>query len=320
MIFRKFLNIFKVPVDIILSILILPSSIILFFFRKIGGHKFKISKYILKKIGVFPIIKNYYEPRFDFDYLKFKLDSKRNLPGINFNISNQLSFLKSLKYTDELKKLDLTKNTANYGFHLKNNFFEAGDAEIYYQMIRHFKPKKILEIGSGFSSLLALEAIKKNLDEDKTVTNLICVEPYENKWLEKKGADVLRKKIENVNKEQIFILEENDILFIDSSHVIKPQGDILKIFLEILPLLKKGTIIHIHDIFSPRDYPEKWLKEENRFYNEQYLLEAIMEYSDRYKILLSLNYLKNDHFNEFKKFSPYIKNDSQPSSLYLKIN
>ena len=316
---KKILNFFKIPVDLILSILIIPASYVMLFFRFIGGHKFKMSRTILKKIGVFPIIKNYYEPIFDFDNLKNNLNSKRYLPGINFNTQQQIEFLKKLEYFDELKNLNLTKNTQNYNFSIKNNFFEEGDAEIYYSIIRYLKPKSIIEIGSGHSSLIALEAIDKNFKADQIKSELLCVEPYENSWLEKKGINVIRKRIEDVQDDLIINLRKNDILFIDSSHVIKPQGDILKIFLELLPKLNKGVIIHIHDIFSPRDYPSKWLKEENRFYNEQYLFETIMDHSTRYKILLSLNLLKNDFFEDLKKNCPYLNENSNPSSVYLEV-
>ena len=130
--FRNILNLFKFPVDIILSILIIPASYLMLFFRFIGGHKLKISKNILKKIGVFPITKNYYEPIFDFDNLKNDLSYKRNLPGINFNIEYQIKFLKNLNYFNELKELNLSILSPKYNFNINNNFFEAGDAEIYY--------------------------------------------------------------------------------------------------------------------------------------------------------------------------------------------
>lgn len=315
----KFLNYFKNPVDILLSFAIIPSSLILYFFRYFGGHKFRFSKFILKKIGIFPIIKNYYEPVFDFDNLKYDLNSKRNLPGINMNISEQIKLLNNLIHYNELKELKLNELSSNSKFNIKNNFFEGGDVDIYYQIIRYFKPKKIIEIGSGYSSLIALEAIKNNKNKENFVTNIICIEPFENKWLEKTGVKVIREKVENVKEDLLTSLKKNDILFVDSSHVIKPQGDLLKIFLEILPKLEKGVLVHIHDIFTPRDYPSKWLKEENRFYNEQYLFEAIMGHSSRYKIICSLNYLKNDYYNDLKKICPYLDKNSEPASMYLQI-
>ena len=315
----KILNYFKTPIDIILSILIIPCSLILFLFRYFGGHKFKLSKFILKKIGVFPIIKNYYEPVFDFDNLKYSLNAKRNLSSIDLNIDEQLKLLNKFNYYDELKELNFNLPTNSSKFYIKNNFFEGGDADIYYQIIRYLKPKKIIEIGSGYSSLVALQAIKSNLHKENFISNILCIEPYENKWLEDSGIDVIRDKVENIDENLIINLEKNDVLFIDSSHVIKPQGDILKIFLEILPKLKKGVLVHIHDIFTPRDYPSRWLKDENRFYNEQYLFEALMSHSSRYKIICSLNYLKNDFYGDLKKVCPYLNENSEPKSIYIEI-
>lgn len=289
-------------------------------FRKIGGHKLFLSKSILKKVGIFPLTSNYYEPSFNFDNLKKNLSEKRNLPGINFNIENQIKNLKQLDYKKELENLNLKNNSPNFNFNIDNNFFEAGDAEIYYQMIRYHKPKKIIEIGSGQSSLIAMEAINNNKQIDNFITELTCIEPFENKWLEKNDIRVIRKKVEEIDTDIFTDLSKGDILFIDSSHVIKPQGDIVKIFLEILPKLKSGVIIHIHDIFSPRDYLENWLKIENRFFNEQYLLEGMLDNSSRYKIMLSLNLLKYDFYKELKNVCPYLNDRSEPSSFYMTIN
>jgi hypothetical protein len=94
---------------------------------------------------------------------------------------------------------------------------------------------------------------------------------------------------------------------------------VLKIFFEIIPKLKKGVIIHIHDIFTPKDYPEKWLINENRFWNEQYLVEALMMNKNRYEIYLMLNYLKNNAYKKLKEKCPYLKKKFEPGSLYLKI-
>ena len=319
-IIKKILNYFARPVDFFLLIALIPSSFVMLLYRKIGSHKMTLSTYLLKKIGIFPIIKNYYEPQFDFDNLKSDLKKKRNLPGVDLNTKNQLNLLKKFEYKQELIDLNLDNKNSNINFNIDNNFFERGDAEIYYQVIRFFKPKKIVEIGSGQSTLISLEAIKKNKLENNSSAKLICIEPYENDWLENLGIEVMRKKIEDVDLDLCKNLEANDILFIDSSHIIRPQGDILKEFLEILPVLKPGVIIHIHDIYTPRDYPERWLKKENRFYNEQYLVEAMLDNSKRYSVLLALNFLKNDYFVELKKHCPYLIDSTEPGSFYLRIN
>jgi len=310
------LNSFKIPVDIIFFFILIPASIILLIYRKIGSHKLIISKKILKLIGIFPIIDHYYEPQFNFDSLKIDLKKNRNLNGIKFNLKDQLKNIKKLNFTEELINLNLKEKSPNYHFNIKNKFFENGDAEVYYQVIRHFRPSQIIEVGSGHSTLIALEAIKKN----NTKNIITCIEPFENRWLEDLGVKIIRKKIEDINLKKFLNLDKNDILFIDSSHMIRPQGDVLKIFLEILPKLKKGVIVHVHDIFTPKNYPKRWLIKENKFWNEQYLVEALISNTNRYEILLSLNYLKNKFYNKLKKVCPYLTKADEPSSLYLKIN
>jgi len=313
------LNKLKSPIDIFFSVILIPASIIMLLYRRFGSHKLLLSKNILNYFGIFPLRNHYYEPLFNFKQLKKKLYKDRNLPGINFNLNQQLNNLSSLVYTNELIDLNLKKNSTNFNFNIKNGFFEHGDAEIYYQLIRHIKPKNILEIGSGHSTLIALEAIKKNKNIDKINTKINCVEPYENTWLDNFNIKIIRKKIEDLNTNYYLSLKSGDILFIDSSHMIRPQGDVLKIFFEIIPKLKKGVIIHIHDIFTPKDYPEKWLINEHRFWNEQYLVEALMMNKNRYEIYLMLNYLKNNAYKKLKEKCPYLKKKFEPGSLYLKI-
>lgn len=233
--------------------------------------------------------------------------------------TKQINLLRKLQFSEELIKLDLEKFSINYNFSINNNFFEAGDAELYYQIIRQFKPKKIIEIGSGHSTKIAMEAILQNNKFKKNKIKLICVEPFENKFLRKLKVNLIEKKIEDINLNFKEELKANDILFIDSSHIIKPNGDILKIFLDILPQLNKGVIIHFHDIFTPKNYPAKFLFEDIFFWNEQYMLESVLSLSNRLEILLAANFLKNNYFYELKKVCPYLKKKNEPSSFYLKV-
>ena len=202
---------------------------------------------------------------------------------------------------------------------INNGSFEAGDADFYYQVIRYLKPKKIIEIGSGHSTKLALIAINKNIEESKINTEIISIEPYENRWLENLNIKVLRKKIENINFDWHKQLSKNDILFIDSSHIIKPNGDILKIYLEIIPQLKSGVIIQIHDIFTPKNYLNSWLLEDVRLWNEQYILEALLINNNKIEIISALNFLKNNYYHNLKNCCPYLTNDKEPASIYLRI-
>src|SRR5262249_33961193 len=155
-------------------------------------------------------------------------------------------------------------------FHIRNPSFEGGDAEYFYSIIRSKKPARIIEVGSGYSTLLASQAIRANQQEIPGYTcQHVCIEPYESPWLESAGVTVIRRRVEELEQPIWRELGCNDLLFIDSSHVIRPQGDVLFEYLEVLPSLAPGVIVHIHDIFTPRDYPDRWLVDEVRFWNEQ---------------------------------------------------
>lgn len=313
----------KDTVDIFLYLLLILPSLIFLVYKKRGPKNYPISTSLLKKIGVFPIVNHYYEPQFKYTKEEIKSFNVRIISGINLNIKSQLNFLNLLKYNKELIDLNLLKSqfnkTKKFNFDIHNGSFEAGDADFYYQIIRFLKPKKIIEIGSGHSTKLAKIAINKNFEESNIKTKIICIEPYENKWLETLDVKVLRQKIENINLDWNKELKKNDILFIDSSHIIKPNGDILKIYLEIIPQLRKGVVIQIHDIFTPKNYLKSWLLDDVRLWNEQYILEALLTNNNKIEIISALNFLKNNYYKNLKKCCPYLTINNEPASIYLKI-
>ncbi len=309
-----------VLLDILLAPITLISSLWMKFIRKfmVGfwSSNSPVSKIIFNKIGVFPILKHYYEPFFYSEgVLKKSLREERNLPGIDFNVNEQLSLLNKFDFNHEILDLSKLPNDAlNYSF--DNNSFLSGDSETLFNIVRHFKPKKIIEVGCGNSTLMIQHALSKNKIENKTC-NHICVEPFLFEHLSKLDLQFLKLKIEDVDKEIFTSLEENDILFIDSSHIIRPQGDVLFEYLEILPLLKPGVIVHIHDVFSPRDYLDEWLKDGVLFWNEQYLLEAFLTFNNKFKIICATNYLMHNYFKEFQKTCPMLTKGREPGSFWI---
>lgn len=319
-ILKKIKEFKKILYDLVISSFILSIIFFLKAYRKRGPENLPVSTTIFKFFGILPINNHYYQPKFFFNQREKKKFDKRYLKNLNLNVKKQKNLLKKLNFSNELINLNLIKKTKNFGFKLENGSFEYGDAEIYYQIIRKYNPKKIIEIGSGHSTLIALEAVKKNLFLNSTKTSITCIEPFENKWLENFKINLIRQKIEDLKFDISKNLNKNDILFIDSSHIINPDNDVLKLYLEILPKLKKGVIIHIHDIFTPRNYLNDWVFNKIRFWNEQYLVETMLINSKKYEILLSLNYLKNEHFKYLKTNCPYLKKIHQPSSLWLRVN
>jgi len=294
-----------------------PAAWLLKNIRRAGVHRLPLCKSALMNVGVFPIRNHYYEPQFDNRTPKLDFSQDRSLPGINWNISGQLEFLERFVFSPELVNIPKDKPEP-LKFHFNNAMFKSGDAEYWYQLIRTIKPRKIFEVGSGNSTLMAMNALAQNqVDDPSYKCEHICIEPYEMPWLEESGVSVVRRKIEDVELSFLSELEENDILFIDSSHIIRPEGDVLFEYLELLPSLKKGVIVHIHDIFSPKNYLKQWLQDDVTFWNEQYLLEAFLTHNSTWKIVGALNYLHHNHYEKLKMIAPYLTPEREPGSFYI---
>lgn len=303
--------------DILLVPFVYASALLLKIIRRAGISRLPKCKGTLLRIGVFPILDHYYEPQFDNRNPKQPFSQDRNLPGIDWNTAEQLNTLSKMSFFQELSDIPL-KKTTSIEFHFNNGTFESGDAEYWYQLIRSIKPRRIFEVGSGYSTLMAIRAIQKNQEQNSSYTcKHVCIEPYEAPWLEETGVQVVRKKVEDVDLDFFLELEENDILFIDSSHIIRPQGDVLFEYLELIPTLNKNVIVHLHDIFSPKNYPKQWLDDEVKFWNEQYLLEAYLSHNNDWKIIGAINYLHHNHYEKLKSVAPFLTTDRAPGSFYI---
>lgn len=303
--------------DLLLAPFLIPAAVLMKILRRAGAERMPICRKILSAVGVFPVANHYYEPLIDFSLLTRPLDQPRNLPGIDLNVSDQLKLLKDFEFGEELRGFTAPKrDELTYSF--ANGMFSSGDAEFLYNLVRLKKPRRVIEIGSGNSTLLVIEAIRKNQQSQPDyICEHTCIEPYETPWLERSGVTVRREVVEAVDKSVFQQLEPGDLLFIDSSHVIRPQGDVLCEFLEILPILKKGVIVHIHDIFTPRDYPKAWVVDKVHFWNEQYLMEALLSGNPHWKIIGAVNFLYHEHYEQLKNACPFLTTDREPASFYI---
>lgn len=264
-----------------------------------------ISRRVLDRLHVSVVRHHYYEPVVYPADLFRPLSQDRNLPGVEFNVTGQLDLVREFHYRDELLAIPLEKpSVGEFGYN--NRAYESGDAEMLYNVIRHFKPKRLVEIGSGQSTLLARRALSQNQQEGAPPCRHICVEPYEQPWLETLGIEVVRERVERCGWDVFNALEAGDILFVDSSHVIRPQGDVLFEYLELFAQLKPGVLIHIHDIFTPRDYPETWVLNDRRMWNEQYLLEAFLSFNPVFEVLLAVNWLSHNHAEALSEACPVL--------------
>jgi hypothetical protein len=247
---------------------------------------------------------HFYHPIPDTRDLPAELWKRRSdLPGIEMNDSLQLEFLRDRfpQFRQEYDQFPITAGNPD-DFSLINGRFDGVDALAAYCMVRYFKPHTVIEVGSGYSSLIMAQAAVKNRN-----SSLICIEPHPLEFL-RKGVPGLRtlvqKRVEELNGDFFSQLNADDILFLDSSHTVKIGGDVNYLFLEVLPRLKPGVIVHVHDIFFPFDYPRTWVLDECRFWSEQYLLQAFLAFNSDFEILLCNSYLATCHLEELKAAFP----------------
>jgi hypothetical protein len=318
--FRRLFKIILPALDFFLVPVAIAATLAMKFIRKAGIQRLPRTLKVFRRLGIYPLRDHYYEPLFNPAHLRKPLDLDRELTTLDWNIEVQLDLVAKFHFNRELRELPLTRNSGREFFY-NNGSFESGDAEFLYNIIRLFKPQRIFEIGSGQSTLLAACAVQANHRDDPDYTcEHICIEPYEAPWLEELNVKVIREPVERIDKLFFRKLERNDILFIDSSHVIRPQGDVLFEYLEILPILKSGVLVHIHDIFTPKDYPRQWIFADARFWNEQYLLEAFLSFNPQFEIIGSLNFLRHHYPKELASCCPVLQEQMdfrEPGSFWI---
>jgi predicted O-methyltransferase YrrM len=167
-------------------------------------------------------------------------------------------------------------------YYVRNTQFSGLDARVLFVLLREWRPSRVIEVGSGYSTLLIADVARRFLDGCCRIT---AIEPYPRPFLAKLGVELIEAKVQDVAPSVFDTLGRGDVLFIDSSHVAKTGSDVNHLFFEILPRLKPGVRIHIHDVFLPADYPKHWVIDENRSWNEQYVLRALLMYSTRFKVV-----------------------------------
>lgn len=225
----------------------------------------------------------------------------RPCAAFDFNLDDQVELLRTelRPYVQECDFSERAVQANGHGpqFHFNNGFFERVDAEILYALVRQRKPQRVVEIGSGNSTLINAAAMRKNA-ADGSPGELIAIEPYPAPYL-KQGLPGLTRlipaKVQDAPFDLFLSLKAGDILFIDSSHVVSMDSDVLFELLRIMPKLAPGVLIHFHDIFSPLDYPEKFVKRNLCFWGEQYMLEAFLSFNTAFKVVWAGSAMQHYH-------------------------
>jgi len=229
----------------------------------------------------------------------------REIPGVDLREPEQLELLKEFTryYADQ--PFTAQKKAGNR-YYFENPAYSYSDAILLHCMLRHLRPKRLIEVGSGYSSCAILDTRERFLGGELEVT---FVEPYPEllyslvREEDKKQLHVLPSRLQEVDLELFDSLEKNDILFIDSTHVVRTDSDVNRVFFEILPRLKSGVRIQIHDAFFPFEYPQKWIFD-GVAWSELYLLRAFLQYNSRFRVVLMNTYMEQFHESFFRESMP----------------
>jgi hypothetical protein len=225
------------------------------------------------------VVRTYYSPIPDVSALPTDLwSSPREVPGVSIDVEAQLAFFEAelLPYLTEFDP-PVSPEDSHGGYYLGNPFYGPVDAHALYCMIRHYKPARVMELGSGYSTRIIAQALARNR-ADGSLGEHQVFDPYMgDHGIATSGSDTVRSiPATEIPIDEFLALAEDDVLFVDTTHTVRVGGDVNRLLLEAIPRLSPGVVIHIHDVFLPWEYPKIWLTTFRRFWTEQYLLQALL--------------------------------------------
>jgi hypothetical protein len=195
------------------------------------------------------------------------------------------------------------------------------DAELLYAMVRAQKPRRVLELGSGYSTLLIGISCRRNA-EDGSPTEHIAFDPFPRGHIfgEKPPEPTVFEPISAIDipLERFQELGTGDILFVDTTHTVKLGSDVNHIILDILPTLSPGVLVHFHDIFIPWEYPREWFETMEYYWAEQYLLHAFLAFNDAFEVVLPAMAVARAHRNRLAAVVPTFTPETRPGAFWIR--
>ncbi len=275
-----------------------------------------------RRLGIDLVENTFYSPIPDVASLPESLwAGPHPLPGIDLRTDEQLRHLEQ-DLAPYVAEFDPPRTPVpGEDYFLDNGAYETVDAEVLYATLRHRRPRRLLEVGSGFSTLVSARAVRANA-ADGHPCDFVASDPY--------PRDFLRKPVEGLREMRSWLatdiplsefeaLESGDVLFVDTTHTVKIGGDVNFLVLEALPALAPGVIVHFHDIFLPWEYPRRWFTELELYWAEQYLLQAFLAYNPRFEVVLASHHLARSHPERLGKVVPSFRPGAAPGSFWLAV-
>ena len=257
------------------------------------------------KVGLDVVVKTFYSPIPDLEQLPPGTFTKTSaLPGTDWDLDRQLEYVRSLR-----PALEEFRSVVNGGGdpwrYAPNLSYTEADASMLYAMIRTTKPKRIVELGSGHSTLVTAQAARRNASEGAAPT-LEVFDPFPSVVTDDLPG---LTRLERIGAQQVPLsvfesLEAGDVLFVDTTHTVKVGSDVNFIVLEALPRLREGVHVHLHDIFRPYEYPRQWMEDYGLYWTEQYLVHAFLIFNSGFEVLAAMHALQRDRRDAMAELLP----------------
>jgi hypothetical protein len=280
-----------------------------------GSRAFLAGRRIAARAGLDVVRRTYYSPiprteGLDPDYWT----TPRPLPGIDLGLERQQQLVEQQlrSYLDEFAE---RLAQGQISFDPRNRMYGVGDADTLYAMVRSTRPRCILELGVGHSTLVLLKALEANR-LGGFATELISNDPFPPAFLD--GHGVRRRAATDIPIAEFLQLGSGDVLFVDTTHTVKVNGDVNYVVLEVLPQLRPGVIVHFHDIFLPFEYPRDWVEDKGRYWAEQYLLQAFLCQNPKWEVVLACQALTRDQGLPAVTSLPELFPSASPGAFWIR--
>jgi hypothetical protein len=270
---------------------------------------------LLSRLGFQIVVKNFYSPIPDVFTMPAEVwDRRSELVGIDFDLDRQLGLLGELE--PYLREFDPPERDAGpQEYYSENPSYGRGDADILHAMARYHRPRRIVELGSGFTTLVLAQVMR-----DQGGGELHVYDPYPGvAGPETRGVTSFQPfAAQDVPLEIFETLGAGDFLVVDTTHTVKIGGEVNRIVLDILPSLAPGVVVHFHDIFLPYEYPREWPERYGLYWTEQYLLQAFLALNPAYEVICALHALWRERSERVRELIPALAEGGTPAAFWIR--
>jgi hypothetical protein len=267
----------------------------------------------LDRVGLQVVAKSFYSPIPDLGRLPAETwERPSDLVGIELDLDRQLEFLEA-ELAGPLREFDPSPEL------FTNQTYGPVDADVLYAMVRALKPRRIVELGSGHTSLLIARACVRNTEEGSQ-THYRAFDPYPGVAEPPPAGldELVPASAQDVPRDVFDQLAAGDVLVVDTTHTVKTGGDVNRIVLEVLPALLPGVVVHFHDIFLPWEYPRIWAEEYGLYWSEQYLLQAFHALNPEFEVICALHALSREHPDRLQHLVPSWNGGAAPGAFWIR--